>query len=156
MRWTSVVLLGAVAAAPPAAYADTAEALARCAAIAGPGERLACYDALAGRTEPTPSQPVVAAAPDPRSDPKNFGLNPALQLQQPVDVPQSVTARVTRLADDGRGQMLVGLDNGQTWLTDEVDPRLGLGDKVTIKRAALGSFLLTTPTKRSYRARRTQ
>jgi hypothetical protein len=54
--------------------------------------------------------------------------------------------------------MTVQLDNGQTWLFTEAadDARLGSGDAVTIKRASLGSFILATPSHRTYHVHRLQ
>jgi hypothetical protein len=52
------------------------------------------------------------------------------------------------------GRPLVRLDNAQAWELDQADPLLSVGDKVIIRRATLGSFLLTTPTKRVHRVRR--
>jgi hypothetical protein len=46
------------------------------------------------------------------------------------------------------------LDNGQTWTFVEQEPRLRPGDPVTIKRASLSSFLMTTPSRHSYRVQR--
>ena len=54
------------------------------------------------------------------------------------------------------GGVEVLLDNGQTWALNEPNEQLGTGDAVTIKRAALGSFLMTTPAKKSFRVRRLQ
>jgi hypothetical protein len=50
----------------------------------------------------------------------------------------------------------VVLEGGQTWVLTELldDPRLGPGDLVTIKRGALGSFMMTTPSKHQYHVRR--
>jgi hypothetical protein len=51
--------------------------------------------------------------------------------------------------------MTVTLDGGALWeLVDDSDPLLAVGDTVTIKRAALGSYLMSTPTKRTHRVRR--
>ena len=52
------------------------------------------------------------------------------------------------------GRSVVRLDNTQSWELDQPDPLLAVGDKVTIRRATLGSFLLTTPTNRVHRVRR--
>jgi hypothetical protein len=53
------------------------------------------------------------------------------------------------------GHMTVTLEGGQLWeLLDDVDPLLAAGASVTIVRAALGSFLMQTPSKRSHRVRR--
>jgi hypothetical protein len=49
---------------------------------------------------------------------------------------------------------MVVLDSGQTWTVMDNDGRLAAGDAVTIKRAALGSFLMLTPSNHRYRVRR--
>jgi hypothetical protein len=92
------------------ATSPTAGDLARCAGIAAPDARLACYDALAGRSAPataaaptatlpapapptagaatsaTPAAPAAPPAPAPvssfASDPRNFGLTEAQQHAQ--------------------------------------------------------------------------
>jgi hypothetical protein len=48
------------------------------------------------------------------------------------------------------GELLIELDNGQTWRTIPEDARLMLkvGDTVAISRGAFGSFRLATPGKR--------
>ena len=48
------------------------------------------------------------------------------------------------------------LDNGALWELDDSDPLLAVGDVVTIRRAALESFILETPSKRRHRALRLQ
>jgi hypothetical protein len=48
----------------------------------------------------------------------------------------------------------VALEGGQVWELEEADPLLAVGDTVTLRRAALGSFMMGTPAKRSHRARR--
>ena len=74
-RWLLACLSsGAVPAA--LAQADAPQALARCAAVVAPADRLACYDALAGRA------PAVDAAPQVRleavgSVPTAAGSSPA-------------------------------------------------------------------------------
>ena len=50
--------------------------------------------------------------------------------------------------------MLLELDNGQSWELDRADRLLAAGDKVKIEHAAMGSFMLTTPTRRNYHVRR--
>jgi hypothetical protein len=56
-----------------------------------------------------------------------------------------VTAKITELATLPHGQLLLTLDNGQVWQQKTADRalRLEVGDQVTVKRATLGSFLLT-------------
>jgi hypothetical protein len=173
-----LILLGASAAAAP-----SNEDMARCAVIPAPESRLACYDALAHRPADKASVaaatrvPVPAAAPVPASvaaapvapavatvqapvsaaaiaaDPKNFGLT-AVQ-QHTADVgPKSIAAQISIVSSDQTGRTLVVLDNGETWTVMDNDGRLSSGDAVTIKRAALGSFLMLTRSNHSYRVRR--
>lgn len=152
--------------------------LSRCAATADRDERLACYDELASRyaqpnRKPTaaapspppvplvapaaPATPAPAAAKVPAVEPKaEFGLSVA-QLRKEPDAPvkpQSIDGVVTGFGTSSLGRPVVRLDNSQSWELSESDPLLSVGDKVTIRRATLGSFLLTTPTKRMHRVRR--
>jgi hypothetical protein len=57
---------------------------------------------------------------------------------------------------DRLGNVRVALDNGQAWTFTATDALLRAGDPVTIKRGALGSFLLTTPSHHTYHAVRMQ
>jgi hypothetical protein len=170
-----------------AAAAPSNDDMARCAAIAAPDARLACYDTLAHRpadkipraaatpasaapaasaAAPTVAAPTVAApasaaaataqapaaVPNP-ADPKNFGLTPAQQHTTELG-PKSIAAHISIVSADRAGQTMVVLDSGQTWTVMDNDGRLAAGDAVTIKRAALGSFLMLTPSNHRYRVRR--
>jgi len=86
-------------------------------------------------------------------DPANFGLT-RHQLKAVPAGPDSVKATVSQITEDRLNNVYLVLDNGQTWGFIEPDPRVRPGDSVTIKRAALGSFLMTTPSRRSYRVER--
>lgn len=156
--------------------------LARCAAIAGRDDRLACFDALAAQT---PAPPALAeasgapsAAPAPPASaaaalapaappgaaptvqaqiierPEDFGYTPG-QRAAPVKEIPSITAKVVGFLRDNTGAIVVKLDNGQAWQLDSADPLLSAGDSVTIKHAALGSFMLITPSRRTHKVRRT-
>jgi hypothetical protein len=142
--------------------------LAHCAAIAGRDDRLACYDALAsqgpasaptsadGAAPPATKAPgsatsAQASVPSDPDRPEDFGLSPA---QKAPPKTSSITARVVGFTRNKEGAVVVNLDNGQSWALDEGDPLLAPGDSVTIRRAALGSFVLTTPTHRTHRAHR--
>ena len=102
---------------------------------------------------------VAAAAPAPGSaaaiaaDPKNFGLTPAQQHTADLG-PKSIAANISIVSADQSGRTLVVLDNGETWSVMDNDGRLSSGDAVTIKHAALGSFLMFTRSNHSYRVRR--
>jgi hypothetical protein len=144
-----------------------------CAAIAARDARLDCYDGLAHQlsgkaTAPgavptaaasaatpaatpttTPTAPVASAA----ADPKNFGLSAA--QQHTVDIgPQVITATISILSSDQKGDTLMVLDNGQTWSVAANDGWLATGQAVRIKKAAMGSYLMLIPSNHSYHVRR--
>jgi hypothetical protein len=50
--------------------------------------------------------------------------------------------------------MTVSLAGGALWVLDDADPLLTVGETVTITRAALGSYLMKTPSQRTHRVRR--
>jgi hypothetical protein len=154
-----VCAVGSVAATTMGALQD---ALAQCAAIVGRDERLACFDALASQQHPAsaaagPAEGVrlVPAVPAESERPEDFGLDPAQRGQTEQHL-SSITARVSGFSHSKQGKIQAELDNGQAWELDEADPLLAAGDPVTIRRAALGSFLLITPSKRSHRVHRTR
>jgi hypothetical protein len=165
----AMVLLTGIANAQPANSVDKA-ALQRCAAIEQNSARLSCYDALAERSPAPPSaasarsaEPVAAATPTTqpaattaaagdRTDPRNFGLN-AVQQHLPTG-PESISATISSIGGGGIAPTYVQLDNGELWTVLDPDNGLTKGDKVTIKRAALGSFLMTGHTGHKYRVRR--
>jgi hypothetical protein len=170
MKGAIPLLLVMVAIASGAATAAPGnDDMARCAAIQAPDSRLSCYDALAHR--PADKVPVTVAASAPASpapvaqapttvaaiaaDPQNFGLNPA-QTHTAELGPKSETAHISIVSSDQAGRTFVVLDSGQTWIVMDSDGRLSSGDAVTIKRAALGSFLMISPSNHSYRVRRTR
>jgi hypothetical protein len=127
-----------VKAAPPAAPASSATSSSSASAAPVPA-------ATAGQ----PPATVAAIA----ADPQNFGLT-AVQ-QHTADLgPKSERAQISIVSSDQSGRTFVVLDSGQTWTVMDSDGRLNSGDAVTIKRAALGSFLMLTPSNHSYRVRR--
>jgi hypothetical protein len=130
------------AAASPVSASETA----RCASIASADERLACYDALAA--------PAPARSQDSHTSTQAFGLTKPV-ARAPPERPELITAQVMKVNFGGLsgGDVSVLLDNGQTWIVEASDVQLRRGDSVTVKRAALGSFLLIAG-KRSYRVRR--
>ena len=172
------ILVGLIGSRVEAAPVDSAK-LAHCATIAAADERLACYDQLASRrsavpaTAPAPAQTpapgslsarsptpatVAAQAASPPSafeaGSKPFGLTAHKVVG--AETPTSIRAAVTAVSQNAVGDVSLRLDNGQTWSLTEPGASLKAGDLVTIKRASLGSFLIVTPDRRSYRARRLQ
>ena len=168
-----LVLATSLIAAPPVAVATSepvAAELARCAAIAASQARLACYDALAGRP-PTDRPPIferatveTAAAPMPRApqsppvsapaeSAQNFGLSTGQLHSAPQEL-QAIQAHIAEVHMDQLRRSSVVLDNGQIWALAEGEMLLDAGEAVTIRRAALGSFMLTSASKHAYPVRR--
>jgi len=170
-------LLGTALPAFSAAAPSGAD-LARCAGVAAPDARLACYDALAGRpadrTPPAasvtgaasstsapstagPAGTTTAAPTAAASDAKNFGLPPA-PVQKPAQNTAAVSAHIVKIIDNRVGHGYAVLDNGQTWVFVDPPDDSGLspGDPITIKKGSLGSFVIVTASRRSYHVRRTQ
>jgi len=162
--WPCAIVLLALPAA--AAQLDTHDLL-RCHAIAASEQKLACYEALAlaAQSEATtaaeparqlkspPSAPTVASAANPNTE-DNFGLNRRQIEPRAAEGPAAIKSAVSQMTEDRVHNITVVLDNGQTWAFIEPEPRLRPGDTVTIKRASLGSFLMLTPSRRSYRVER--
>jgi hypothetical protein len=121
-------------------------------ATAAPATAVAAGAASSGTLTAAPSMPTDTA----QSAAQNFGLTQA-QQHKVAEGPSSIQARITNLADRG-GTPYVQLDNEQLWMVTDsgAEGWLNLGDPVTIKHAALGSFLLFTKSKRSFHARRVQ
>jgi hypothetical protein len=147
----TLAVCGAVTARADVAHADIpASAMERCAIIADATLRVACYDALAGRqAAPSVAAPSPTAPPPPKDA---FGLT-AVQRPAPEQV-QSIDARVVGFGRSANDRPTVRLDNGQLWELDAADPLLAAAEPVTIRRGALGSFLMTTPARHTHRVRR--
>jgi hypothetical protein len=178
----ATALILAVAAITATAATSDSDML-RCAAVAARDARLDCYDALAHQLSnkaaaPTAAQiPATAPAPGPApasarapasadspaatqappavvaGDPKNFGLT-AVQ-QHTADLgPHMITANISILSSNQKGETVVVLDNGQTWSLTDNDGWLATGQAVRIKKAAMGSYLMLIPSNHSYHVRR--
>jgi hypothetical protein len=140
-----------VAAAPSAAPAQPAGAPPPPTAAPGSKATLVAPAAPASNAPVTPTPPG-SAAPAP-SSPQSFGL---YSVEHPkVAVSPTLEARVVALGKSKDERTTVILDGGAVWeLLDEADPLLAVGDTVTLRRAALGSYLMYTPTQRTHRVRR--
>lgn len=112
--------------------------------------------APAGQTAPAAGAAAAPAHPVDPNDPANFGLSRRQLEAHPSGSSglTSIKTGVSQITEDRRHNITVVLDNGQTWVFIEPEPRLRPGDTVTIKRASLGSFLMLTPSRRSYRVER--
>ncbi|MBX5462176.1 MAG: hypothetical protein IRZ28_13940 [Steroidobacteraceae bacterium] len=164
---------------------DASAELLACANVQDNFARLACYDRLnpprgamaaqaaeapkaASAPAPAPAKtPAVAAAAAPaavaapavsaaRAE-AEFGLSERARRDrnEPAGV-DHIVAKVTSVSERPRGELLLKLDNGQTWT--QTERRLGTlikeGETVTISRGALGSFMLTSEAGVATRVRR--
>ena len=132
-------------------WASTAEWTA-CFSITDDAKRLACYDAYAGDlVQQDPSLNVSQK----RSE-SWFGLTKIFERSYE---PESIMSPVVGVRKKVRGQRILTLENGQIWVqTDSSSkPRIRVGDHVRIRKASMGSFLLTRDgNNKSIRVRRVE
>ena len=175
MRPVALTALGALLGASSVAAAAptvTVGELTRCAQITAIDQRLACYDTLAASKMATSVPAPVAAKPGaaaaagagaaasavtvpvpPPAPTGGFGMSTHVApVEQSV---QQVNAHVINGGVDRQGNVYVALDNGQTWSYVDRDGPPENGSEVEIRRASLGSYLLTTPNHHTFRAQRT-
>ena len=150
----------------PAAYASSEGDLALCRAIAEDAARLTCYDKL-------PDHPTPGLATAAHLAPSAAAVSPSSETLFGRDTVQSeelvrraagisrldeVTSRVSGVERNPLGKLVLSLDNGQVWVQlDSSTVRIESGEVVRIRRAALGSYLLTgAGGKRSIRVRRSE
>jgi hypothetical protein len=157
----TLAIVAALACSAGAAHAAATDAvppaLRACASVKKNSERLACYDLA---IEQLSSDSATASSAPARSAEAMFGASspqpdPAKQGIEREEL-TSVTAHVTALAHDGSGALVIDLDNGQQWrqTSGSSSPLLEVGHEVTITRAALNSFRMSTPTGRVLKVKR--
>jgi hypothetical protein len=141
---------------------QAAESSHRCAAQADDAQRLACYDSEFGKPRAVVPRPVAPApAPAATPAPSLAVAQPAVAVAAPVTEsmnsetrkrnatarPADVTSSIASLRRLLDGRQQATLANGEVWAQQEPDPRaeLRVGDSVIVRAAALGSFMLVTP-----------
>jgi hypothetical protein len=155
--------VGAVAILAVASQVHAQQA-PRCSDLFDDAQRLACYDAAFGKPSRTPAGGSTAApsasAPVTRSAatalPSAPASSPAPAAPVAVPAPAAApalaaqplvgTSAVTQVARTANGRFVVTLDNGQVWGQLERDPtaEVQIGDKVTVRKASLGSYMMVT------------
>ena len=111
----------------------------------------AATPAAAKSATPGAATPAIAAAPAAAGD---FGMS--THTQPTEQATQLISAHVVSATADRQGNVFAVLDNGQTWTYLDTTGAPPPGGAVTIRRAALGSYLLTTPSHHTFRAQRSQ
>ena len=124
MSRAMLLLVAGLCVAGAEAADSVPPALRACASEPKASERLACYDRNIERLSPE------AAAP--------------------------VSARITALNHAADGALVIDLDNGQQWLQlgGSSSTLLEVGHEVTVTRAALSSFRMSTPSGRALKVKR--
>lgn len=151
-------------AAPVQERPETLARLLACRSIAESTARLACYDTAAGALDSAERQGelvVLDRAGVAETRRQLFGFQmPALpRLFGPegtVEI-QSVETTLQSAALAGEGRWVFRLADGSVWRqidTERVNFRNRPGQAVQIRRASLGSFLLTVGDSRAVRVRR--
>jgi hypothetical protein len=161
-----------------ASIAAAASPGASCTGIASDAERLACYDKAFGRGTvaagtsagapvattagaATATAGAVAAVDPAEKARREFGLSEegkrSLEENKTVaTAPESITAAIKSATRKPTGEQVFVLDNGQVWVESESNTpaRVKTGDVVTVRKGALGSYLLVTPKKVATHVRR--
>jgi len=157
-----------------AAEASALERAQACVTQSDDAQRLACYDAAlrvgsdaessatANRAAPpvaqkAPASPLPAPTPADPTATESFGYSGDIAREK-VDREAAAApklkmlqARITAIEHLPLGEFVVTLDNGQVWrqkAKQSIGP-LHVGDEVTIRAGALGSFRLSGSSNRS-------
>lgn len=132
-------------------------ALLECRAIAEPVARLACFD----RESSALATAGLSPSATPLTPAQRFGLAPEAVAKNDAGrrgEPRldALEARITGLSVGASGRVVFTLDTDQSWqqVMPDGDLLLKLGDRVTLRRALLGSYFLQAPTGRTSRVTR--
>jgi hypothetical protein len=140
--------------------------LVGCRGQADDQARLRCYDAAAAAlAEATSAGAVVVIDREEvrRTRRALFGFNlPRLPFfggdnSQQEEEPSEIEGRIESARSAGYGKWVIELEDGALWQTTEADTRLGaprIGQPVRIRKAALGSYMISVDRQRSVRAMR--
>ena len=153
--------------------------LEQCGVVAEKEARIACYDRLnpprasdharaaAAAAAPSPQPaPISAPVPEPpQTRIAEFGLSDQMKRQQRAGEEkverapaETMVARVQKVSQRPHGELLLVLDNGQTWAQTErrVGTIINVGDSVKIAKGVLGSFQLVASSGASAWVKRIQ
>lgn len=155
MRRVLAVVIAAIGADTASAQAPRPEELAQayaCRAATNEAERLACYDSAIDRMLAAEEGGDFVAVDRSRVgevQSESFGFNlPSIADLMPRaggDL-QHLQLEVDRVVSLPDGRKLFVMTNGQRWIQVENESahNVRAGDSVTVRRAALGTYLLTS------------
>ncbi len=157
--------------APP--RVEVLQQLYDCRAIADPAQRLACYDARVGALQTAESARDIRVVDREQVRQTRRGLfglslpnignifgdgnDDATAAAADSDGVNEIAATLSAIGNNGLGRWVYTLDNGQVWLqTDTSAPGRAprAGQSVVIRRAALGSFMISVEGRSGVRVRR--
>ena len=155
------------AAAQDAARPELLERLNACRAVADSAQRLACYDAAAAALDTAEREGevvVIDRAQVRESRRALFGFDlpslPALgRVERAEDHIDSLETTLTRATRGGDGKWVFRLADGSVWRQNDSESVFfpnREGTQVRVRRAALGSFMMTLGNSRAVRVRRDQ
>ena len=129
------------------------------AASAAAEPKLATPEPKVATPEPKVAAPAATGAgPDAEA---KFGYRGAIARKDLDEQSQRdsgndrIEAAIVEIERRARGEFVLTLDNGQVWAQKAADSsRVKAGDRVTIKKASFGSFLLVLPNNRTTRVTR--
>ncbi|MFN3470159.1 MAG: hypothetical protein ACK4Z7_10670 [Novosphingobium sp.] len=136
----------------PQTQAVAADPLARCRAIADPGARLACYDAIAPSAEQGSAAMAADASSPAAASADTFGMP---QRIRPEDRPSISATVVATDFDPKLGFATLTLDNGQVWQTSSngtLAGRLREGQAVTIRDGGMFGYRLRIEGRTGFQA----
>lgn len=142
-----------------------------CANVSAEAERLACYDAAVGRLRQAQTSGELVAvdraqAEEIRRDAFGFSLPSLPRLfgggfsgrdDGPDQVIDEITLQIARIQRRPDGKHWIHMDNGQVWAmvdSAQSNRRMETGAQVTVRRAAVGSFMMSFGGGQALRVRR--
>jgi hypothetical protein len=156
----ALLLPGAALAGAP--QADLVQSVTACRSVADPAARLACYDKAAGdlATAQEKKEIVVLDKAEVKKTRRSlFGFTlPRVRFLEGdgADTPdEEIETTVESVQSLGYGKWSIRTAEGATWQSTEPlsdTPRAGA--KLTIKRGALGSFIIKVDKQKAARAKR--
>lgn len=165
-----ILLLALIAAGPVQAQVgapgrpESVDRMVACRQIAAPEARLACYDAAVARFDAAQRQgEVVVVERDQVRQARRqlFGFQlPGVTLFDQGEQPErleEIETTLVRAGQGGDGRWVFTLADESVWRqidTERVTFRNRAGEPVRVRRAALGSFLMTLGGSRAVRVRR--
>ncbi|WP_453978191.1 hypothetical protein [Brevundimonas sp. Marseille-Q4549] len=137
------------------------EAVTRCRDLQDDNARLACFDAAATNLAAAGELTVVSRQDVQQNQRRLFGFN--VSIANPFDREgrseelQSISGTMIGARNLGRGEWIITLDDGSTWRkVDGGDPIFSARRQypVTVRRAALGSYMMKVGDTPPFRVRR--